>query len=316
MPLTSGFIIRQLNRLPRESGLRIEPHYAWLRCCFHGRGRERTPSLRINLDRSTEYRIGSFICFGCNNHGGFNDIAKALKLKQYKAAGDDEIDLEISEQTRQNILGESATRDTIRADIAFAPPWPKKQRWRTIPGWLLARLDARLINTKYGERLYLPVKIHGEIAGGVTCTLYKARRSYIYDKGRWIRESLFPFDYVKRLLRKQRRRIIFLVEGPRDALRLLSFGIPALSILGGKTVWRKIKAVLLMELDPRVIVLAFDPDKIGQQITALVREDLHGQVKLQQLKFTIEKINGKTVKNDPGSIPEWRALRIKQRLGI
>src|ERR1700732_4468240 len=115
MSLTRSFILRQLNRLPREQGLRLEEHYAWLKCPFHLRGRERTASLRINLDRSTEYRLGSFVCFGCSERGQFNDVAKILKLRRYKASANDSFDFEISEQLRSNLLIDGEFKQELRA---------------------------------------------------------------------------------------------------------------------------------------------------------------------------------------------------------
>ena len=58
-----------------------------------------------------------------------------------------------------------------------------------------------------------------------------------------------------------------MVEGPRDALHLAEYGIPALAILGGSSVWDNAKAELLMQLEPSLVVLAFDPDKVGREGT-------------------------------------------------
>jgi len=323
MPLTRQFLIRELNRLPRERGLRLEEHFAWIRCCFHGRGQEQVPSLRINLDRSTQYRLGSFICFGCSERGEYNDLAKPLKIKRYKASAADNFTFEVPEHLRENLLGETPPRGELKAEVKYSPPWPCDLVWRTIPGWLLNKLDSRMIAAKFGERLYLPVAINKEIVGGITCALHdKASIKYLYDPGTWIRTALFPFDYTKRLLRRYQKRdaqyrsAIFLVEGPRDALRLLSFGLPALAILGGKTVWRQAKADLLLSLEPQTVILAFDPDEIGQAVTQLARDALAGYCQLQKLNFTVSRRNGEKIKHDPGNLPEWRAIRLRRQLNV
>lgn len=279
---------------------------------------ERTASLRINLDRSTEFPLGSFRCFACAEQGDWNILAKRLKLQRYKKRGNDDFDFEIADSVREQLLGPEAETSILKPEIQFSPRWPRKTRWRNIEPWLVRKLDGHAITTKFGsQRLYLPVKQDGDIIGGITCALSsKARTKYLYEKGKWIRSALFPFDYTKRLLRKSRRRVILLVEGPRDALNLLQHDVPALAILGGTSVWRRAKAELLLLLNPELIVLAFDPDKIGRQVTELARTDLRGQVPLKRLRFRTEVINGEKIKHDPGNLSPMRIARIKRQLGL
>jgi hypothetical protein len=323
MMLSRGFITQQLQRIPSEYGLRLGEHFAWLRCIFHSKGRERTASLRINLDTSTQYKIGSYVCFACNEHGSYDDLRKTFKLKRYKKRGNDDFQREINDEIRQSILGKTSSElNKLAVQIQFAPHWPKKQRWRSINGQLLSALDARAIINKFGSpRMYLPVMQDRAIVGGITCSYSdKVKLKYVYEKGDWIRNTLFPFDYVrkraKQLKRRGKKLVIFLVEGPRDALNLLQHGLLALAILGGTTVYRNIKMDLLMSLEPDLVCLAFDPDKIGQQVTKLAYNYLHGQVAMKRLKFTIEHRNGKIYKNDAGNMPELRAVKLKKQLAI
>jgi 5S rRNA maturation endonuclease (ribonuclease M5) len=315
MPLTAGFINKQLNRVAVDRNIKINEHTVWLRCPFHGKGQESTGSLILNLDSSKGYRPGSWKCFGCGEFGQWNDIAATLKLKPYKKSDADDLFLEITDHAREEILGDDRPKK-LKPEIQLAGRWPAEVKWRNIRGDLVRRLGGRAVTNEFGSSLYLPVQINRSVVGGVTCRLTRfAKRKYIFDAGGWTADALYPYDYVRRQLNlRQRRgkRVVVLVEGVRDALNLIQHGLLALAILGGKTVWGPSKANLLMTLEPDLVILAFDPDEIGREVTDMARDDLHRQVKLMRIRFPRRRA-GKT-KSDPGNMKRRRIKRIVRQL--
>ena len=58
--------------------------------------------------------------------------------------------------------------------------------------------------------------------------------------------------------------MIFIVEGPRDALSMLQIGIPACAIIGAK-IWSKLKEEIIASAEPNRVALLFDNDKAGRK---------------------------------------------------
>jgi 5S rRNA maturation endonuclease (ribonuclease M5) len=314
MPVSSGFILKQLARVKIDRRVELHEHDVWLRCPYHSRGNERTGSIKLNLDTSQGYRAGQWKCFGCSEYGDWNRLATTLKLKLYEPNDNDDFYLEVTDRDREALRDDDSNE--LPPEIRLAGEWPVDLKWRNISGKLINQLDGRAVTNQFGTRLYLPVYVHKKFIGGVACSRSRyAKRKYIFDNGPWIREALFPFDFVKRMLRKNRAklnlRIVFLVEGVRDALNLIQHGIPALAIMGGKTVWRDSKANLLMLLDPDLVVLAFDPDKIGRKVTKLARSAFRDEIRLKRLRFPART---KRKKYDPGNLKRARIRRIIRQL--
>jgi 5S rRNA maturation endonuclease (ribonuclease M5) len=103
------------------------------------------------------------------------------------------------------------------------------------------------------------------------------------------------------MLKKMKRRYIVLVEGPRDAIRLIGFGIPALAILGSNN-WSEQKRDLLMTLDLDMVLFAFDNDKGGKLAYKNCAPSLKGFVHRIKIKITGEDKHG--VGYDPGNCPK------------
>lgn len=67
--------------------------------------------------------------------------------------------------------------------------------------------------------------------------------------------------------------MLFVCEGPRDALRLLYYGIPAVAVLGAK-VWSKTKRDLVIASGAELFVLWLDNDKAGISATNRLRKSI------------------------------------------
>ena len=306
------FFINQLKKLNGHRQVILESSTAKIACPFHNEGRENTPSLRLNLDNSNGFQPGRSYCFACGKKADWKDFISNELIKPYKlkpiSTSHVDINLNIPDLSE-----EEQFFSKMDNQIKFAPLWDKTVKWRGISGRLLNKIQARELDTEYGTMLYLPAFVNGEFYGGIKCRLNKHKKypSYINDSGKWSRHTLFPHDYAKYLLSKQKHRVLFLGEGPRDALNPCQFGVPAVCTIGGKTVWNQMKADLILALKPSLVVLAFDPDQIGQELTELAHQDLKHEVKLKRMNFP----KGKE-KYDPGNTPKKRWLNLKQQLGI
>lgn len=321
--LENNFYANQLKKLNSDKKLELNASFAKICCPFHNNGKERTPSLKINLVRD-KFKAGSYVCFACNAHSkNWDDLAKVLHLKT-KTSGQSESDLNISNEMRNKLFGNSEILDDFSIEerkmdkaIENSKLWPSKDEWRSISGKILRKVEARSIATEYGPKLYLPAFVNKQFKGGITCRLYKAKSSkspsYIYDSGSWITNTVYPYDYTKNLLSKTNSKVLFYVEGPRDVLNPLQYNIPTLANLGGTTVWSEEKAELILALKPKLLIIATDPDLIGNLLAEKIKTSLGSFLNTKRLKFP-DKKNGD--KMDPGDTPKARWLHLKKVLDI
>lgn len=145
--------------------------------------------------------------------------------------------------------------------------WPHYQEWRGFSGKFIESMDGQELTYEgKGGNVYrhllLPVWIDGELVGGIRCQL-KARKgkpSYLNTAGEWSSaQGLFPYDHVV----KMGKNYVVLVEGPRDALRLIRDGVPAMCVLGAGMMSRE-KALLVAEMGLDCVFLLGDGDDAGR----------------------------------------------------
>lgn len=72
-------------------------------------------------------------------------------------------------------------------------------------------------------------------------------------------EALYPLDHVIGM----KRRVVVLVEGPYDAVRLVNYGIPALSILGTGN-YHPDNRMHILNTGAKAVILAMDSDEAGE----------------------------------------------------
>jgi hypothetical protein len=313
MAESRDFVLQQLNRLGPEWGLKIQGRMAWIRCPFHADGQENTPSMAINVEPNVTskgtFEVGSCRCHGCGKflpRWGF--LAKALRL--VADGGDlDHVDGPIFGAHFDKALMQDERENGHVPNMDNMLPWSDRDDWRTVKGKLLVRVGAKLMFNEQiqREQLYLPCYVNGEHIGGVRANLKKqGKRNYFNTDGPWVRNSaLYPYDYVKRMIRKRRLKTVVPVEGARDALKAIQFGIPALGILGTGN-WSEEKADLLLSLGVERIITAFDPDKAGTKATAKVYASLKDEVYVRRFQFPDD--------TDPGSMTPEIAARLKKHI--
>jgi hypothetical protein len=312
-------IVQELGRHLREN-LSNKKRVA-IPCPFH---KETQPSLYINLDpHNRGTGIGGYYCFGCrarsSTHGGWNGLANLLGL-----ANVDETQGQVTTYVRREIPVEELHDPDDGWDVeellqkwncGFHTPWPTEQNWRGVPGWLVRKIGGWLsLDEQYEQQVCVLPQWNGDVLTGAVkarCRITsKTRLKYISSPGEWVKtHALFPFHTVETMLERREDRSVFLVEGPRDAIRLIGCGLPALALLGTNN-WSTEKRDLLMTLGPDRVFVAFDNDGAGQGAYDLVMPTLKDFVHRTRIRFE------GAGKIDPGSVPVQQIRDWKTRWGI
>jgi hypothetical protein len=306
-------------------------------CPFHS---ERTPSGSINV--SPGYAPGSFRCFACGYEASWNELAPKINLLPYGK-------VKPQAQHSLDLMVDRLAQDLLQ-DKKYVPfkgkrwPLPKNKKWRSISTNLLIQLDGQLCRRRYDwglakERmLYFPVMVNGEQEGYFLARIKKSANadapSYLLAKKTttrgWSRtHGLWPFDYAIKMMSTMSSNTVVLVEGQRDALRLLLEGIPAMCIFGTQS-WSDSKAKLLEAAGVNRVILMFDGDDAGIQATQKIRLQVSPWfvtklVKLWNikgspyLKFKNHEHPSKAAKKaevslwDPMNCPQWILDNIKSQ---
>ena len=264
-----GFVIEQLARYsgPKKP---INSTSTFILCPRHA---EQTPSFRVFHSPATR-SPGYGKCYGCSYGGPYDEWAKEAGLQPFVLQ-------KPTEQFARNFLSE-LIEDEEPEELAFSP-LPEGKVWRGIKTDFLIEAScqvAQKFNTRY---VYMPVVVLGEQRGYIKARMRKAegKPSYVNKKGGWSRSyGLFPFDFA---LRRQ-PKVIVLVEGPRDSLRLNAFGIPTMSILGTQS-WSDKKASLLDIGGVELAILAMDGDCAGIEAEATIRPSLEKLMQVHTFKL-------------------------------
>lgn len=269
-------------------------------CCpFHD---ENTPSCGVVVSPAAGKPIGTFYCFGCGTGGGWNKLAEkagfetiSKKDSKVKKAT---FNKEEAAKLKAAVLGK--TDKLVSTD---SKPYPFADKdWRGLNGDLIRALGGKMITNKYGTpMLRLPVRLLGKHVTFIKARLKKREgfKSYIMDNSVSTKsKGLFPYDFVDKLLRKNQTwdgkplvcRVVFLVEGPRDALRLIEAGIPALALLGTHS-WSEKKAryvkILCTMYDLHCVVM-MDSDKAGMKAQKMVSETMKNFAPTHQIKLNVQ----------------------------
>lgn len=336
-------IINQLERYAGEK--KIGTKFSFILCPFHS---ESTPSGRIRHDPAKD-GIGNFKCYGCGRRATWNEIAAALGLQQFKSAGetlDGSVPHIDTTRYAEQFLGTKSASNveheellTFDLSLSLAEELGlQNNQWRGYDLlWLREVIGARICYAVKAERhyLWLPVRMQGEVKGYIKAQFHKPYSkkvpSYLNAPGSWsLTHGLFPFDPAVALMRELNLKTMLLVEGPRDALRLIRFGIPAVCILGTHS-WTDAKSRTLEFAGVERIVLMMDGDAAGQNATFLLTNGFYQEAPEQRVFAGLQDVFDLKVVRlwnfevpdgfaedafDPGNMPAFLLKKVKTKLLI
>lgn len=314
--------LQQYSGVKQEQGSTI-----FVLCPFH---HEKSPSFRIFASESTT-SPGFGKCYGCGQKGPWDDIAPKLGLKPFRRGKP-----QVEYASIGKLVADDSDEDFVNEEMELSD-LPKNKKWREIKTNLLIDLGAKVCRVMHPEhgrlkpKIWLPVYINEELRGYIKARFRKDPDwpSYVNAKGPWSKTAgLFPFDYSVKVMRKLKCKTIVLVEGQRDALRLIQMGIPAMCILGTQS-WSENKAKLLELAGVKRVILLMDGDCAGRDATAMLEPLVSKMFKTVVLKlwkmkgspyiqFKDEDNPTKAAKKadvslwDPGNCPEWILKKIKR----
>jgi 5S rRNA maturation endonuclease (ribonuclease M5) len=293
-------IISELQSLNQKK--RINRDGANVLCPFHN---DSNPSGSINLDVTAKKApLGWFRCWSCQTSKPWNDYAQAVGLKGWKAgpkkSSDDYLD---PKKYAAELLQDDEDEVSIQKELEQLEFFDfQTDVWREIPTSVLEKLGCKFAYYDYTGDFYvwMPVKVFGELRGFVKAEMEKPtddRPSYVNSKGGWSNQyGLLFFDYAIRMMKKKGLKTIVLCEGPRDVIRLLRAGIPAMAVLGAIN-WSEDKRFLLEKAGSvENLILMMDGDDAGIKATKRIFKDVktHFNTKYVKLwKHRVPRLNKK-----------------------
>lgn len=261
---------------------------------------------------------------GCNEKGQWNKFAEKTGLPKIKEwdTKEKEVGAGISQDEEEKLLGQtSVTLKMVlkRMSCPEAQPWPSNMGWRGFRGDLIAAVGGLVVNDYRTDSLAVlfPITIGEKVRGGVKAVYEKreGQTGYITMRGgEWVeRYGLFPYGYTAKVIKKYEFNFVVLVEGPRDALRLLKHGIPALAVLGANTMSRT-KAIFIEVLGIDMIYVMPDNDTGGSAMWKNTQAVFkYTQIKRLRLPREYDSA-GKLIKMDPFNSPKYVLDNLKDLL--
>lgn len=296
-------------------------------CCPFPDHQDKSPSCGVYMRRDGGRRsLGSFNCLGCGKHGDWNKLAEVAGLPTIKAWNNKEkyASRLITEEADEKLLGSDSL--TVKRVLKVmhcqeAQPWPVAIPWRGFTGELLNLVGGMIINDYYNDSVaaLFPIKIANKVRGAVKAVYEKKTKEqlgYVTMSGEWVNSyGLFPFEFTKRMIKKFGFNFVILVEGPRDALRLIKLGIPAIAVLGANTIGKQ-KALFITSLGVDTYYVMPDNDAAGTKLWKNLKGALASRKQsAKRLKLPREKDeNGKVIKMDPFSAPREIVSNLKTLL--
>lgn len=251
---TEAFIVGELEK--KQIRYEVRRDFIQVGCPFH---QHSGTKLKLGFSRKT----GGMHCWVCEKKGHWNEYAELHGLECFS----------VKDPRLQDFKALARQFDELLADRPVeSPDWlePWRGRWRKLEGDFLRSLPSYIWfdEASDAKRILWPVYMDGRFKGCMAARLHadtfpKTRNLTGLNAAR----ILWPFDYP--LVRNSRS--VVLVEGQFDALRLLSHGIPAVSIMGTGN-WTTQKLDRLAARGVERLVIAMDGDVPGELATDEIRE--------------------------------------------
>ncbi len=309
--MNAQFFLHELNKLHIKK--KLSSTRAYILCPFHN---EKTPSGGVSLDPKFPGSLGRFKCWGCGKTASWNELAKILGMKKLngKQAVPDNTGYIDVKAMRGTVLPKDEKEDLKDFDF-----FDLQEDWRGFePEFLQKVCGAKLVYHDWTQHFFvwLPVRVRGKEVGYIRGHMRRPEEgpTYLNKPGDWVlKKGLFPFDYAIELMKRKGLKTIVLVEGPRDALRMLRAGIPSVCIMGTNN-WTDKKRHLLEMAGVERILLMMDGDKAGKKATFKIHPTIKMafEVKVFRLWKTAAELG--LDKLDPNNAPKEVVKRAKELL--
>lgn len=291
----------------------VEGDKIMVKCPFHPDilGRENNSNSLI-LHRHESW----FKCFGCSAGGQWPKLARKLGMEETPNSSNGDKSME-AVASMARMLTKMGVHEHVRDRREhFTKPLVSEWRgnWRGFTGAFLrdigcVKVDDLRMNV---GRIGLPLRTYTGALRAYTCRAVdppNATPKYSplhADRSTWHEKELPANDlcFGGELVLKHRWKRVVLVEGPIDAMRLWSYGIPAVAILGVSN-WSNQKRDSLIALGVTHFLVLMDGDDAGQAAQVDILNTLHG-VKSFGVVLPPDK--------DPGNLSEKQLMSLKKRL--
>lgn len=240
------FVQQQLSSIV----VKKSPQSWFISCPFHS---EKDASLSVIVDYGHSKPVGFWKCFGCGEGSySWDVLAKKLNLALV-----DGFRLDLEEEVTVNFFNQQKSA----VKLVKNKPWPIDRKWRGFSGKVIRKHGGVLDCENQLYPLVFPCRTYSgeKIVGTITCRAKKHKKylSYVHSKGAWLTSYLWP-EHIT-----YKSRIIFIVEGERDALALRCLGYNALAALGTQSGMNQARLNTLHALGAEIIVLCMDNDEAG-----------------------------------------------------
>lgn len=304
-------IMEEIGKIPGDK--KYNGDTVMVCCPFHN---DKTPSCGIYTSVGMEIPLGFFHCFGCGEKGQWNKIAEhcnlhVIKEWKFKDASENSLSALVKTYDRiENRVGTYASVALLMKALGRNSymEWPEDVEWRGYPGALVNAAGGLLNAQRTGSNVcFFPCKHGSKYIGGVAAYLRKQMNgtSYVNSNGDWAKEKgLFPIELTRKMMKKFNLTYVVMVEGPRDALALLSYGIPALAVLGAEQFGvTKVRSIEM--LGASTCYTMTDNDGGGKLLRNKIQEAFKASgVKVRHFKLPREfNAKGELIKLDPDNCP-------------
>jgi 5S rRNA maturation endonuclease (ribonuclease M5) len=302
-----------LQELQTYSNGYMKPAGDWLMVCcpFHD---DSTPSCGVYMSHTDPERLGNFHCFGCSESGSWNAFAERAGLQTIKEwLNKIAVSFDLAnKKLEDHLLGDTflTLKNVFKAfRVPEAQPWPEPMAWRGFSGKAVNRAGGYIAYDNYNDSIQVifVVTLHKKVYGAVKAVYEKKNKklAYITMDGEWVKKyGLLFYDQALSIIKKRQYKFIVLVEGPRDALRLLINGIPAVAVLGSYT-FTKTKAMFVLSTGVSRIYVMPDNDSGGKTLWKSCKKEFRSFMEVVRVDLPDDCLDekGKPIKVDPGNMP-------------
>lgn len=252
--------------------------YTSIVCPFHA---DSNPSCSVKTKPPYQ---GFYKCWSCGAKGPFSKLAEKLGIEA-GVAPTPAIDTEPYEEFFKAKVAVEDYRLVDPADLKSlsaknVASLGIKDGWRGVPiDFLRETVGAKIIDNR---TLYFPVMVNQKEVGYVKAQKEKPKNrkfpSYLNKPGLWSKtHGLFLFDQAVEL--SEGSRTLILTEGPRDPMRLMQEGLPAVAMLGTQS-WSEAKRRILELAGIENLILCMDGDEAGRTASKMLREACDGYLNI------------------------------------